>query len=96
MAEVGSDRISVRILFFAQAREQTKLREANLELLNKPATYTARTLLSSIVESFPRLKPIEKCLILAQNQKYLDCQSEEYIHINANDELAVIPPISSG
>jgi len=86
--------ISVRILFFAQAREQTKQSEGNILFPRK--SYKAREILDSILLSFPELKPLERCVILARNQNYLDFNSDELVDLKANDEIAVIPPISSG
>lgn len=86
--------VSVRILFFAQAREQTKQSEGNIDFVQR--TYKPREILNSILNTFPELKPLEHCVILARNQNYLDFNSEEEIDLKANDEIAVIPPISSG
>lgn len=86
--------VPVRILFFAQAREQTKQTEGNIDFPRK--AYKAREILESILETFPELKPLEQCVILAKNQNYLDFNSEELVDLRANDEIAVIPPISSG
>lgn len=86
--------VSVRILFFAQAREQTKQSEGNIYL--PQGTYKAREILTSILDTFPELRPLANCVILAKNQNYLDFSSDEDIELKANDEIAVIPPISSG
>lgn len=87
-------RVSVRVLFFAQAREQTKQSESCMLLAQ--GAYTPREILKSILETFPELKPLEHCVILARNQNYLDFNSEESVNLKTNDEIAVIPPISSG
>jgi len=88
-----SELVPVKILFFAQAREQTKLSEGQLKL---PKQCSAINALKGVLEEFPSLKPLENCIILARNQNYLDIYSNEPIEFGANDELAVIPPISSG
>ena len=84
----------VQILFFAQAREQAKLREGSITVERN--LVKAKELLANVIESYPGLKPLEKCIILAKNRVYLDFESEEDILIRPEDELAVIPPISAG
>jgi len=86
--------IPVRVLFFAQAREITKLSQEVVLFSSKP--YTAKDILDNIIIHYPSLKPLEQCVILARNQTYLDLESEELIVFNSNEELAVIPPISAG
>lgn len=87
--------ISVRVLFFAQAREQAKTSQANLSF-SPSRRYTPKEILDSILLKFPSLKPLEGCIILAKNQTYLDLQSEEGVLLREVDEVAVIPPISAG
>jgi len=88
--------ISIKILFFAQAREQTKLSEGTLSLGINKAHLTASDLLSEIIDNYPGLRPLQKCVILSKNCTYLDLDSEEVLQLRSNDEIAVIPPISSG
>jgi len=87
--------LQVKILFFAQAREQTKLREGFIALAQNHSI-KPKELLASVIESFPGLKPLENCIILAKNREYLDLESQEEIVLRQGDELAVIPPISAG
>lgn len=87
--------VPVRILFFAQAREQTKTSEAFLDF-SSTITYTPRQILDAILINFPTLKPLQHCVILAKNQAYLDFDSEDKILFKSSDEVAVIPPISAG
>jgi len=88
-----ADGIKVRVLFFAGARELVKSRE---QVIRIQSTTTGKQLLSEILEQFPVLKPLEYSLILAHNQNYLDLSREGEITVGENDEIAVIPPISSG
>lgn len=87
--------VLVRILFFAQAKEQTKTSEATISFSASKA-YKPREILESILASFPTLKPLQQCIILAVNQTYLDSESEEEFVFKSIDEIAVIPPISAG
>jgi molybdopterin converting factor small subunit len=91
----STNSILVRILFFAQAREQTKTSEAQISF-SSLRTYKPKEILDSILNNFPALKPLEHCLILARNQNYLDFDSKEEILFKSADEVAVIPPISAG
>jgi len=90
----GEDTITIKILFFAQARECTKLRESSINFEQKHIK--AKALFAKVLEQFPGLKPLEKCIILAKNKTYLDFDSDEDILLRSEDELAVIPPISAG
>jgi molybdopterin converting factor small subunit len=87
--------ISIKVLFFAQAREQTKLSEGRVSFEVK-RQFTASHLLNEIIQNYPGLKPLQNCVILSKNCTYLDLDSQEFIQLSSNDEIAVIPPISSG
>jgi len=86
---------TVKVLFFAQAREQTKLKEGSITL-SANDSFKAREILNLIIKNYPSLGPLQDCLILARNQNYLDLESEEYFELHSSDEIAVIPPISAG
>ena len=89
-----AEEVSIRILFFAKARELVKSSEETIVLKN--SSITARLLFEEILSHWPILKPLQECIILARNQSYLEFDSEDEIQLLANDEVAVIPPISSG
>ena len=82
---MGDNNFSVRILFFAQAREQTKLRESSIVFQNKESPLKARDLLATILDKFPGLKPLENCIIIAKNRTYLDFESDEDIILKPDD-----------
>jgi molybdopterin converting factor small subunit len=88
---------SIRVLFFAQAREVTKLREGSLSLkISNQSELTPLEILQAILEKYPSLQPLQHCIILAHNQTYLDLESPQRLRLQETDELAVIPPISAG
>src|SRR5947209_3458298 len=86
--------IQVRVLFFAKARELVKFSEATISL--KEHSLTPRNLFEEILNHWPNLRPLQNCMILARNQAYLDLDSETEVQLVVGDEIAVIPPISSG
>jgi len=88
---------SVRVLFFAQAREVLKgTRESSVPIICGTKGYTAKDILDLILTTFPALTPLKNSVILARNQTYLDLECSEEIELKPSDELAVIPPISAG
>lgn len=82
--------VSVRVRFFAQAREIANTRDV---IICVPKTLHVNELRSIIVNKF-NLSSIEKILILAINETYV-CDSLE-ISLKENDTVAIIPPISGG
>jgi molybdopterin converting factor small subunit len=96
MADADSvkKQVAIRILFFAKAREIVKVSEETLYL--DRSWSKVRSLFEEILNRWPSLRPLQDCLILARNQGYLDLDSEEEVELLLNDEIAVIPPISSG
>lgn len=84
----------IRVLFFAVARELVKSREEIIQV--SCSNITGENLLLEILEHFAVLKPLKYCLVLARNHSYLDLSLEQEIQLEEDDEIAVIPPISSG
>jgi molybdopterin converting factor small subunit len=86
--------ITIRILFFAQAREQAQSPQGYLKFSNR--RIKPKDILQNLLTSFPALIPLQDCIILALNQNYLDIDSDQELELRSTDELAVIPPISAG
>ncbi|CAL8111221.1 unnamed protein product [Orchesella dallaii] len=86
--------ISVKILFFAQAREQTGQSEGSITIPQN--VINAREILNNILDTYPKLRPLEHCVILTVNHVYMDLTSNVPVSLAENDEIGVIPPISSG
>ena len=88
----NSEKVQVRILFFAKARELAETSESDLFLVKQ----TSKPLLiQAIEEQFPALKTLNRSFVLALNEEYLE-DSPNSIELSPRDELAVIPPISGG
>lgn len=83
--------ISVKILFFAKAREIVGTKTAFLELNSPKTTYLH--LLNKITDQFS-LKEIQQSVILSLNEEY--CKPEDDLILKPGDEIAVIPPLSGG
>lgn len=83
------DFVTVKVLFFAVSKEISGKSETELTVKSK-ITYSE--LKQLIVEKFG-LALIENNIILAVNQDY--CEEGDLV-LKANDELAVIPPLSAG
>lgn len=85
----SADSITVKVLFFARARELTNQKEIVLTI---PPQTAHTTFTSTILPKFPALEPLASHCVLAVNQAYL----EQDQLLRDGDELAVIPPISGG
>ena len=82
--------MSVRILFFASAREAAGCHHFSLPCTKDgwcEAEFWAR-----LVQEFPALKALQSSARLARNQDYLAPDDR----IFPGDEVAVIPPVSGG
>jgi molybdopterin converting factor subunit 1 len=88
-----SSKILVKLLFFAKSRECVGESEVDFEWTDETSV-SGQNLLDSILSSYPSLKPLKDCLVLAVNQEYVESHSQ--LHLKAGDEIAVVPPISGG
>jgi MoaE-MoaD fusion protein len=87
----NSEKVRVRVLFFAHARELAAVADAELEV---PVGTTPRDALKRfILPRYPALQPLAPHCALAVNLEYVG--PEEPL-LRSGDELAVIPPISGG
>ncbi|XP_017779634.1 PREDICTED: molybdopterin synthase sulfur carrier subunit [Nicrophorus vespilloides] len=82
--------ISVKILFFAKAKELSGLKESQITL---PETVSYKQLLQDVVNKY-NLKPIEKNIIIALNQEF--SEADKIFKLEESDIIAVIPPLSGG
>ena len=102
----ATGKVSVKVLFFAKAKELVKVSTQDIELNSK---FDAVEDLLEVVETkFPGLKSLNRCFVLALNEEYLFeeglienhpmqiKQKTPDILLRDGDELAVIPPLSGG
>lgn len=86
-----SSSLTLSVLLFAKAAELVGSDSARLTL---PCSCSAAEILHHLITQYPVLSPIQNCVILALNQNYIHW--DESVHLQADSELAVIPPISGG
>lgn len=82
--------VNVTVIFFAQARELSKLKSTTVQL---PQSLFGHDLRSVLVNKF-NLSSIGNIFILAVNEIYVSDNLQ--ITLKENDIVAVIPPISGG
>lgn len=82
--------VTVKILFFAHAKELAGTRESTLYL---PQKLSYGQLLDIIIEKF-NLEKIKKNILLAKNEEV--CEDAIDIDLSERDNIAVIPPLSGG
>ena len=83
--------VSIRVLFFAQARELSGQSQAVLQV---PEEITARDLLEAICGAF-NLSLIRNSVILSVDEQFA-ADPDLLLTLRENTEVAVIPPISGG
>lgn len=81
----------VRVRLFATAR--TAVGRAAVEVEVPPAGVTARELVATLAERFPRLRPILASSRFLRNDRYVDDLAAV---VRSGDEFAVHPPYSGG
>jgi len=86
-----ADKVSVKFLFFAKARELVGTNE-DTSFCGKNHTY--ETLLDEILQLYEALQPIAKNLLLAVNEEYI--AASESIQLKDGDNIAIMPPLSGG
>ena len=90
------DELKVQVLFFAKAREIVGQNSTHLSIKKTSSKLTGKQLLELLLENFPSLKDISQNIVLAVNQEYLVPDSQSFVELSSNSEIAVIPPLSGG
>ena len=80
----------IKVRFFAAARERAHRSE---EMFVLPESHTLGALKRALYLRYPTLEPLDPYMSWAVNHELIT--QDEY-HLNAGDEVALIPPISGG
>jgi len=88
------DEITIKVLFFAQAKELVGTSERILKLPTSFSETTIENLKSYIINKVPELAHIANSFVLAVNCNYNS--QDEIIKIEKHTEIAIIPPLSGG
>ena len=86
---MASDKITIRVLYFASVREATAKSEEELEI---PANTTCKQLLTFLSKTSPTLTSLLNDLSTAVNEEYVVGETV----LQQRDTVAVMPPISGG
>ena len=84
-----SNKMQVRLLFFATLKDIVGARQLDFEL---PSGATINDLLTRLESKYPRFKDYRPVLLTAINEDYV----EKNARINEGDEIAMFPPVSGG
>uniref|UniRef100_A0A1L8EGU2 Molybdopterin synthase sulfur carrier subunit n=2 Tax=Haematobia irritans TaxID=7368 RepID=A0A1L8EGU2_HAEIR len=91
--DFSSQKINIRILFFAKSRELSGVDEVSYTL--DSGSITSLELLNRI-SSLYNLEAIKSHIVLAVNQSYCGIDPVEQLTLKEGDEIAIIPPLSGG
>jgi molybdopterin synthase catalytic subunit len=89
MIDPENSKITIQVLFFGGAKDIAGTNSIEI-ILESPATLTSAA--QAVLTRFPGLKRYGRSLLFAVNQEYTSGNTQ----IQANDELAVFPPVSGG
>lgn len=87
-----TDKINIKLLFFAKAREIVGAGEVEFVLSGR--NHSVKTLLDEVLFAYPALQPISSSLILAVNEEYIS--TSETVNLKDKDVVAIMPPLSGG
>lgn len=86
------EKVRVNILFFAKAKELVN-QTSSIVSLSKVTSFLL--IVEEILREFPSLAKLKDTFILSLNQDYITKDNSNII-LKIDDEIAIIPPISSG
>jgi len=91
--------ITIKILFFASAREMaggTTTTTITLPVSPAQPGVKPQAIRDYLGKHYPLLLPIIQEVVLSLNLEYLTRAMEEEVWVKEGDEVALIPPISGG
>ncbi|GAA6233417.1 molybdopterin synthase sulfur carrier subunit [Lates calcarifer] len=84
---------NVLVLFFAQSRELTGLKQE--EVAAVPTPISSQDLWRLLLRRHPRLSVLQDQVVLAVRQQYVAI-GDQVVTLGDGDEVAVVPPLSGG
>eukprot|EP00053_Salpingoeca_punica_P005876 m.57107 g.57107 ORF g.57107 m.57107 type:complete len:191 (+) comp13436_c0_seq4:51-623(+) len=87
----SSERVEVKVLFFARAREALGLSSSTMAL---PSSISGAGLVDILMAAYPALNELANTMLLALNESYVE--RTDSLTLRRGDEVAVIPPLSGG
>src|SRR5205807_1326579 len=84
-----SNKMQVRLLFFASLKDIVGSRQLQLDL---PNGATVHDVLTRLEASYPKMKDYRPVVLTAVNEEYVDQRTP----IHDGDEVAIFPPVSGG
>ncbi|HEY1205984.1 MAG: molybdenum cofactor biosynthesis protein MoaE [Bryobacteraceae bacterium] len=79
----------IRVLFFGVLKDVIGRAACEIEL---PAGASARTVFEHCASQFPKLRAMERSILLARNQRFVRASEP----VADGDEIALLPPVSGG
>ena len=86
---MATDRMKIRVQFYAQLRDLVGSRDAELEL---PEGATVRDLLEKIYAQRPALRAHDKSILIGAGLEFVDRNYK----LNSGEEIAIMPPVQGG
>jgi molybdopterin converting factor subunit 1 len=81
--------MKINLRLFSTCRDIVGSREVAIDV---PRDATVGDLLEVVLRRYPRLRPLEKPIILAVNKDFADSK----VRLREKDEVALMPPIGGG
>jgi len=92
LPSVQSSAMCVKVLFFGSLRDLAGFSEDTLDLASLPKPVSLAGVFEHYAERFPKLHDLRPSIVMARNQQF----SAADTLIFANDEIALLPPVSGG
>lgn len=92
LPSVQSPEMCVKVLFFGSLRDLAGFSEDTLDLASLPKPVSLASVFEYYAKRFPKLNDLRPSIVMARNQQF--SSADTLIH--ANDEIALLPPVSGG
>ena len=86
---MATDRMKIRVQFYAQLRDLVGIHDAEVELQEGA---TIRELLEKIYAQLPALRAHDKSILIGAGLEFVDRNYK----LNLGEEIAIMPPVQGG